>query len=146
MVSIISSIYFYCWPNFQELTKFVMIVTLFIMALLQQYWSQHWDQYHIDLNHDEFKLSITTTTHEFFWTNFESFWRTLDSAFCQFLHIRIRIFFKSLSPSHKPPSSLSFIYFQTLILRRLTHLPLWFKTQELQNLIRVFLPKVECYP
>ena len=65
-----------------------------------------WDQYHIDLNHDWFDSihwihwfhwfhppnPLSQRPHmNFFWTNFESFWRTLDSAF---LLIWIRIFFQ----------------------------------------------------
>ena len=112
-----------------------------VLPLFFQYWSQTWDKYHIDLNHcfhwfhwihwfhwfhwfQPPKPSITTTTLELFLNYFWTFQKTPASAF---LKIQIRIFFELLSPSHKPSSPLSYIYFQTLILRRLTHLPLWYK-------------------
>ena len=47
-------------------TKLVMIVTLFVMVLFQQYWSKHWDQYHnINLNHDQFRW--IHWIHQFHW-------------------------------------------------------------------------------
>ena len=60
------------------LTKILLSTTLRSIS----YWSQSWL---ISLNSSislipSPKPSITTTTYELFWTNFESFWRTLDSA------------------------------------------------------------------
>lgn len=91
-----------------------------IFPLFFQYWSQTWDKYHIDLNHcfhwihwfhwfQPPQPSITTTTLELFLNYFWTLQKTPASAF---LKIQIRIFFELLSPSHKPSSLLSYIYFQ----------------------------------
>ena len=44
------TIVFSITKNVMFVTKFVKIVTLFVMVLLQQHWFQRWDQYHTDLN------------------------------------------------------------------------------------------------
>ena len=105
-----------------------------------QYWPQTWDKYHIDLNHcfhwfhwfhwfhPQSPLSQQPHLNSF-WTNFELFKKRRPQRFWKF---KFESFFKLLSPSHKPSSSLSYIYFQTL-LRRLTHLPLYLKIQEPKN-------------
>ena len=76
------------------------------------------------------KPSITKPTPELFWTFLKNvrlsvFENSNSNSFSNLNHHHT---------SHHHHYHYIFIYFRIFIFRRLTHLPMWFKTQELQNL------------